>query len=670
MNPKSEARAAPASRVVIENIEPAVLGGRYPAKRTVGDTVTVSADVHADGHDVIRAVIRWRNARARGWSEAPMEPGGNDRWTGSFVVTAIGTAEFAIEAWIDAFAGWRRDLEKKIAAEQDVSVELLVGAEIVASAAERAPGADRRRLAEWADRLAGRTDAPMVERIEAALDAAEAGLLARHPDRSRSAVTETPLRITVDPVRARFSAWYEMFPRSASPDPDRHGTFTDVEARLPYVAGMGFDVLYLPPIHPIGRTHRKGRNNAESAAPGDPGSPWAIGGPEGGHTAIHPELGTLDDFRRLVTSARALGIEVALDLAFQCSPDHPWVKEHPEWLRTRPDGSIQYAENPPKKYQDIYPIDFDTPEWKSLWDALLGVVDHWIDQGVRVFRVDNPHTKPYPFWEWLIANVKERHPDVIFLAEAFTRPRVMERLAMLGFSQSYNYFPWRNTGRDLREYLTLLTRTDRRDYFRPNLWPNTPDILPEFLQIGGRTAFRIRLILAATLGASYGIYGPAFELCESRATEPGREDYLDSEKYERKTWNLDDPGNIAPLITRINRIRRENAALQDNFRLRFHETSNEAVLAYTKTTPDFANTILTVVNLDPHHRHSSFVELPPGEFDLGADRPFQVHDLLSDARYLWSGGRHYVELDPEVMPAQIFRVRRRVRTEHDFDYYL
>jgi starch synthase (maltosyl-transferring) len=464
-----------------------------------------------------------------------------------------------------------------------------------------------------------------------------------------------------------------MFPRSAGADGE-HGTFRDLESRLDYVAGMGFDVLYLPPIHPIGTTHRKGKNNARTALPGDVGSPWAIGSPEGGHKSVHPELGTLEDFRRLVRTAREKGLEIALDVAFQCSPDHPYVAEHPDWFRTRPDGTIQFAENPPKKYEDIVPFDFDTADRRALWDELASVFEHWIAQGVEIFRVDNPHTKPFRFWEWLIDRIHAEHPEVIFLSEAFTRPKVLYRLAKLGFTQSYNYFPWRNHKGELVEYFTELTRSEVVEYCRPSLWPNTPDILTERLQGGGRPAFAQRLVLAATLGASYGIYGPAFELQESAPREPGSEEYLDSEKYQLRSWDLERPDSLRDLIARVNRIRRENPALQQNRTLVFHGVDNDRMLCYSKSAEEHSNVVLVVVNLDPHHRQSGWTSLDLEALGLGEeareDRPFQVHDLITDARYLWQGGRNYVELDPHAVPAHVFRIRRRVRREEDFDYFV
>ncbi|HZA57031.1 MAG TPA: alpha-amylase family glycosyl hydrolase, partial [Candidatus Udaeobacter sp.] len=453
-------------------------------------------------------------------------------------------------------------------------------------------------------------------------------------------------------------------------NPGAHGTFQDCEQRLSYIAGMGFDVLYLPPIHPIGRSFRKGKNNDLIAGPQDVGSPWAIGAKEGGHKAIHPQLGSLEDFRRLVAKAREFGIEIALDIAFQCTPDHPYVREHPEWFRKRPDGSIQYAENPPKKYQDIYPLDFERDDWKELWDELKSVFIFWSEQGVRIFRVDNPHTKSFLFWEWVIAEVKRDYPDALFLAEAFTRPKVMYRLAKLGFTQSYTYFAWRNTKWELTEYFTELTQTEIADFFRPSLWPNTPDILTEYLQFGGRPAFMTRLVLAAMLGASYGIYGPAFELCENVPREPGSEEYLNSEKYEIKHWNLDRPDSLKDFIARVNRIRQENHALQGDRNLRFHAVDNPEIICFSKHTDDLNNVIVVVVNLDPHHPQSGRVELATEELGLDPQQPFQMHELLTDARYLWHGTINYVQLNPQSVPAQIFRVRHRLRREQDFDYFL
>ena len=647
-------------RVAIEAVSPEVEAGRFPAKRSLGERVAVEADVFADGHDAVACVIRYRHQSEEAWTEVPMVALVNDRWRAEIMVSQLGRYVYTVQGWVDRFQTWRRQLAKRIAAGQDVAQELKLGAQLVEAAAKRAQGAESAVLAKHAAGLAGG---------DAAIGKDLVDLMDRFADRSEAVTYPRELEMLVDPQRARFSAWYELFPRSAG-EPGRHGTFRDVEKRLPYIAGMGFDVLYMPPIHPVGRTNRKGANNSVKASPGEPGSPWAIGSVEGGHKSIAPELGTLDDFRHLLGAAKEKGLDVALDIAFQCSPDHPYVREHPEWFRHRPDGSIQYAENPPKKYEDIVPFDFECEAWRELWGELLSIVTYWIDKGVRIFRIDNPHTKPFPFWEWLIGEVKRDNPDVIFLAEAFTRPKVMYRLAKCGFTQSYTYFAWRHTAWEITQYFTELTQTPVSDYFRPNLWPNTPDILTEYLQTGGRPAFAARLVLAATLGANYGIYGPAFELCEARAKEPGSEEYVDSEKYQLRSWNIDSPDSLREMITLVNEIRRENVALQSDRGLRFHTTENESLIAYTKSTTDLADVVLTVVNLDPHHTQAGMVTLPLKDLGLDTDKSYQAHELLSGARYMWNGARNYVEINPHAAPAQIFRFRRRVRSEHDFEYFL
>jgi starch synthase (maltosyl-transferring) len=654
------------SRVVIEGVDPAIDGGRFPIKRTVGEEVVVSADVFTEGHDLPAAALRYRPAAEEEWSEVRMEPKGNDRWEARFPVTVLGRYEYTVQAWVETFASWRRDLARKADAGQDVGPDLLEGAELIRQAARRA-GDDRDRLARQAEAV-GRGGDPAV-RVQAALDPALADVMARHADRNRSTTYAPILTVYVERERARFGAWYELFPRSTATEPGRHGTFRDLEERLPYVAGMGFDVLYLPPIQPVGRSFRKGSNNSLTAGPNDPGSPWGIGSAEGGHTAVHPDLGTLADFDHLMAAAHDHGLEIALDIAFQCSPDHPWVREHPGWFRHRPDGSIKYAENPPKKYQDIYPLDFECEDWRSLWAALRDVVLFWCDRGVRIFRVDNPHTKPFAFWEWMIAEVRERFPDALFLSEAFTRPKVMRHLAKGGFSQSYTYFTWRNAKAELIAYFTELTQTQVREYMRPNLFANTPDILPEYLQYGGPAAFRVRLVLAATLGATYGIYGPPFETFTHQAVKPGSEEYLDSEKYQVRRWDWDSPSAFREFIALVNRIRRENPALHDNDRLRFYPCDNEQILFYGKTTPDLSNIVLVVVNLDPHHAQSGWVHLPLEEFGLRPGDSYQAHDLLTGGRFLWSGPTNYVLLDPSAASAHILLLRKRVRTERDFDYF-
>lgn len=651
------------ARAVIERVSPEVDAGRFPVKRVVGEEVLVEADVFTDGHDQLRSLLRHRPVGSKTWFEVPMTALGNDRWQASFQVTALGRHEYTVVAWVDRFLTWRHDLARRKDAE-DILVALQVGAMLAAAAAERTDGVDARRLQEMAAAL--RDSEPEAGRALAQSDDL-AALMAAHGVRLFATEYKRVLEVVVDSVRSRFSAWYELFPRSCGEN-GAHGTFADVEKRLPEIAAMGFDVLYLPPIHPIGRVFRKGPNNSLTAGPNDPGSPWAIGAAEGGHRDIHPELGSAADFRHLVTEARARGLEVAMDIAFQCAPDHPYVSAHPEWFRHRPDGSIQYAENPPKKYQDIYPFDFESDDSNALWQELKGVVDHWIGEGVRIFRIDNPHTKPFPFWEWLIGGVKAEHPDVIFLAEAFTRPRIMHRLAKLGFTQSYTYFTWRNTQKELTDYFTELARHQSREYFRPNLWPNTPDILPEFLQYGGRPAFLLRVALAATLGANYGIYGPAYELMEHEARDPGGEEYLDSEKYQLRQRDLKRPDSLRDYIARLNRVRRENPALQSDWSLAFHPIDNPLMLCYSKTAGD--DTLVMVANLDPHNVQAGWIELPLSDLGVPDDAPFQAHDLLSGARFLWQGTRNFVRLDPAASPLHILRLRRRLRSERDFDYFL
>ncbi len=657
-------------RVVIESLEPEIDGGKYPIKRTLGERVLVEADIHADGHDVLSAVVLYRPDRESACREAVMRPLVNDRWQGQFNVESLGSYFYTVRAWVDAFQSWSRDTVKKFEAGQDISVAAVMGARLIQSAADRAKGTDSQKLDQFAAELTVLSRAGGEAVATLARNAELVALMGRYADRRRATTYDKLLGVTVDREKARYSTWYEMFPRSCAAELNRHGTFRDCMHRLGYASQMGFDVLYFPPIHPIGRTQRKGRNNTPQPSPDDPGSPWAIGADEGGHVAIHPHLGTIEDFKELHKKARELGIEIALDLAFQCSPDHPYVKEHKEWFLQRPDGSVQYAENPPKKYEDIYPFYFESEAAQKLCDELKRVVFYWIEQGVHIFRVDNPHTKPFDFWEWLIKEVRWKYPEVIFLSEAFTRPKVMHRLAKLGFSQSYTYFTWKNTKWELTEYFTELTQTPVREFMRPNVWPNTPDILTEYLQYGGRPAFMARLVLAATLSANYGIYGPAFELCENKALRQGSEEYLNSEKYQIRAWDIASPDSLKGLISRVNEIRRENPALQSDWSLRFHQLDNDQLIAYSKATEDLSDIILVIVNLDPRYKQSGWVELPLGDFQLASHQPYQVHDLLTDARYLWHGARNYVELSPSVLPAHIFKVRRRMRTERDFDYFL
>ncbi|MBK8120940.1 MAG: alpha-1,4-glucan--maltose-1-phosphate maltosyltransferase [Sulfuritalea sp.] len=640
-------------RAVIDRVIPEVDGGRFPIKRTVGEQVNVEAHILVDGHDQLRCLLRHRPAGETTWTELPLMLLNNDRWQGNFKVTDPGRHQYTIVAWVDRFLTWRHDLSRRQDA-ADIAVALQVGEILLHAAAARASRGDAKRLKDWGTRLNG-AGTPEAGRDLAQSDELGA-LMAANGERPFITEYDRVLEVVVDVERARFSSWYELFPRSCGPDDETHGIFVDVIAQLPDIAAMGFDVLYLPPIHPIGRAFRKGPNNSLAAGPNDPGSPWAIGAAEGGHRDIHPELGSREDFRELVGRARAHGLELALDIAFQCAPDHPYVTEHPQWFRHRPDGSIQYAENPPKKYQDIYPFDFETEDWQALWQALKGVVEHWIGEGVRIFRVDNPHTKPFAFWEWLIGGVKADHPDVIFLAEAFTRPKIMHRLAKLGFTQSYTYFTWRNTKDELSEYFTELAQHESREYFRPNLWPNTPDILHEFLQHGGRPAFKLRVALAATLGASYGIYGPAYELMEHLALKPGTEDYVDSEKYQLRRWDLDRPDSLRPFIARLNLIRGEHRALQSDWSLRFHSVDNPLMLCYSKTAGD--ETLVMVASLDPLYIQSGWIELPLHEFGLAYDAAYPVHDLLSGVGFTWQGHRIFVRLDPQAFPMHILHLRR------------
>lgn len=658
-------------RVVIEDLGPAVDAGRFPIKRVPGEPVRVEAAIFTDGHDRIAARLRWQREDEADWQEAPLTPQANDRWYGVFIPAEIGRYRFTVSAWIDSFQTWRHDLTRR-EGEGDIALALRIGAELIEAAAARAAPAapaDAEQLREIAAAVLDEGSALEVRRA-CALDDALATLMDRHCERRFATEAERALSVRVEPELARFSAWYEFFPRSCGPDVHRYGTLRDCEARLAYAKSMGFDIVYLPPIHPIGHTARKGPNNVLESSPDDPGSPWAIGASEGGHKSVHPWLGGIDAFRDFVRMAREMDLEVALDIAFQTSPDHPDVKAHPEWFRWRPDGTVQYAENPPKKYQDIYPFNFESDAWESLWRELKSVFDFWIAEGVRVFRVDNPHTKPFPFWEWCLGALQREHPELIFLSEAFSRPRIMYRLAKLGFSQSYTYFTWRNTKHELTEYLTELTRTELREFFRPNFWPNTPDILPEYLQLGGRPAFMVRLVLAGTLSSNYGIYGPAFELLEHEPLRPGSEEYLNSEKYQLRQWDVERPDSLSGLITRLNRVRRENPALQRTDNLQFHRIDNEQLISYSKHDATSGNALLIVANLDPYHTQSGWMELPLERFGLDPHQPYQVHDLLSGKRFLWQGRRNYVELDPHALPAHVFRVRRRVRTERDFEYFM
>ena len=697
------------SRVVIEEVEPRVNGGRHPACRVVGDEVTVRAAIFADGHDLVRARLLFKHSSERRWQFVPMTAGVNDAWSGAFTVDRLGMWNYSLIGWVDHFATWLSDLNKRLAAQPasqppavagppidagaaaapyasgpnvpgglqagaqiavgDVALALRTGAVLLEHAAARARGADMRNLSDAARALnaLGQEnrvyyDFPLTQEL--------VQLAQKYPDLSLATRWEPDLCLWVDRERARFSAWYEVFPRSTAKEPGRHGTFADVEAQLPEITAMGFDILYLPPIHPIGRAFRKGKNNSVTAAPDDVGSPWAIGDSEavkapahpddqGGHKSIHPDLGNFEDFALLVNATRANGMEIALDIAFQCSPDHPWVKEHPEWFTIRPDGSIQYAENPPKKYQDIYPLNFESTDWRGLWEELYSVFEFWITRGVLVFRVDNPHTKAMPFWEWCLGALRTKYPEVLFLAEAFTRPHPMYWLAKVGFTQSYTYFTWRNTKYELESYLEEITRPPVSDFFRPNFWPNTPDILHKTLQEGGRPAFMMRLLLAATLTANWGIYGPAFELCENAPARPApgkteSEEYLNSEKYEIRQRDRNAPGSLVPLITQVNRIRRESPALQRNDTLRFHATDNPQLLCYSKSAP--GETLLMIVSLDAAYAQAGWTDLDLDALGLPPNESYFVEDLLSGARYTWHDRRNYVALRPGVQPGHILRI--------------
>lgn len=660
-------------RVIIEDVKPQIDCGRHSAKRTVGDVVTVTAAIFADGHDHIAGRLLFRHEKDRDWRSTPLAFLTNDLWSAAFTVDKPGIWHYTLEAWIDHFGTWCADLQKRlqaqhdpaadaVSASQNIPLALRTGAALLEEVVPRAKGTDAKLLEQvlvslrWlAEQKTDTTEYPLCEEI--------VGLVNRYPDFNRATRYHRDLPLWVDRERARFSTWYELFPRSASPDPRRHGTLNDVVSLVPEIAAMGFDVLYLPPIHPIGSAFRKGPNNNVVASPGDPGSPWAIGAKEGGHTAIHPQLGTLVNFKNLVAACRAHGMELALDIAFQCSPDHPWVSEHPDWFIKRPDGSIQYAENPPKKYQDIYPLNFESSGWRGLWQALHDVFAYWIEHGVCIFRVDNPHTKALCFWEWCIAEIHKKYPDVIFLAEAFTRPHVMYSLAKAGFTQSYTYFTWRNTRDELQQYFEEITKPPVSDFFRPNLWPNTPDILHATLQNGGRPAFMQRVILAATLGASYGIYGPAFELGESLPARPGSEEYLNSEKYQLRQWDRRAQHSIAPLITRLNQIRRENPALQSDGSLHFHPADNPHLLCYSKMAGD--NIILVAINLDPAQEQAGWIDLDLKHLSIAHEQAFDVEDLLTGTHYNWHGRSNYVALRPEVMPAHIFRIVREPRAGDD-----
>lgn len=634
-------------RVLIEGVQPLVDGGLYPAKRTQGERVDVTANIFGDGHDHIRAEIRYRleSGPAR---TLEMNQIINDDWIASFTAEQKGTYYVEVRAWVDHLDTWFDGIRKKINAGLKVSVELLEGAAYLRAAA---PG-DASVLA-----MAAKLEDPKGydAAVAAVQSPAFATMVHAHPYRHFETTYERELVIQVEDARARFTTWYELFPRSSSLQPGKHGTFQDTIRLLPRIAAMNFDVLYLPPIHPIGKVNRKGKNNSTTAQPGEPGSPWAIGSDEGGHKSIHRELGTLQDYQRLIAEAKKAGIDVAMDIAFQCAPDHPYVKEHPEWFRQRPDGTIQYAENPPKKYQDIYPFDFETEQWKDLWFELRDVIFYWIDAGVKIFRVDNPHTKPIPFWQWVIAETNKKYKDIIFLAEAFTRPKIMASLAKVGFTQGYTYFTWRVNKAELTEYMNELVYGPSRNYFRPNFWPNTPDILPWHLQHQGENIFIIRLALAATLSSNYGMYGPPYEFFENQPVE-GKEEYFNSEKYEIKTYDWRKTNRMTDLVTLLNKARRENPALQSTWNLQFCNIENSNLIAYVKTTDDLSNCILVIVNLDQHGKQSGYVQIPKERLRLGDKINLKLHDLITDEHFTWTQEWNFVELEPNKLPFHLFKV--------------
>lgn len=668
------------SRVVIEDVTPQIECGKFAVKRIVGETIEVRAAIFGDGHDHVAARLLYKPEHEQEWRTAPMHALGNDIWSGGFCVDEIGLWHFTVQGWIDHFDTWSSDLEKRIDAQsdaladnsetseddrkrateiqeqlrKDIALAFRTGASLVDRAGADATGEDAKKLKSLAATLRAYAEKPSA-RYENPLTPELIKITERYPDLSYATTYEKQLPIRVDRERARFSSWYEFFPRSAGTE-GKHGTLRDAAALIPQIADAGFDVIYFPPIHPVGRAFRKGKNNSVVAEADDVGSPWAIGASEGGHTDILPELGTLTDFDFLLGTAKRCGVEIAMDIAFQCAPDHPWVLNHPEWFSIRPDGSIQYAENPPKKYQDIYPLNFESKDWNNLWRELLHVFLFWARRGVRIFRVDNPHTKALPFWEWCIREVQKQFPDVIFLAEAFTRPHVMYGLAKRGFTQSYTYFTWREMAGEIREYLTEITQPPVSDFFRPNFWPNTPDILPGSLKTGLRASFQMRAVLAATLCSNWGVYGPAFELMEHMPAKPGSEEYLNSEKYQVRVWSRENTNSLLPFLKTLNQTRHEHVALQSNDTLRFHGTDNEQLLCYSKRSGD--DVVLMVVNLDPRTTQSGWTQLDMQALGLHENEPYEVHDALTSEVYRWSGPYNFVLLNPEKMPAHVLHVRQ------------
>lgn len=647
-------------RVSIDNLSPEIDCGRSPIKRIINEHLNINVDIYGDGHDKVDAVLLYREksfgkGRENKWKEKPLNFEGNDHWSAQLSFPSTGSYEYTIEAWIDHFATWQYGLKKKYEAGQDITTELKIGAQLIEENISRGNASQKKKLQSWVDIL--NRDVNDQKSVSLALSDQVTQLMYSLRDRTRSTRYHKNLEVWVQRERALFSSWYEFFPRSTSPNHGEHGTFKTSENILPEIARMGFDVIYLPPVHPIGRSFRKGVNNATEARPEDPGSPWAIGAAEGGHKSLHPELGTMDDFISLVNKAKELGMEIAMDFAIQCSQDHPYVKEHPQWFKWRPDGTVQYAENPPKKYQDVLPVNFETVDWENLWNELKSIVEFWIDKGVKIFRVDNPHTKSFIFWEWLIKEINQKHDGIIFLAEAFTRPRVMEKLGKIGFTQSYTYFTWRNTKEEFIEYLTELTKTEMREYFRPNFWPNTPDILPISLEDKEEPSFLIRLLLAGTMSSNYGMYGPLFEFGLNEAY-PGKEEYTRSEKYEIKHWDWVKPTRIKEVITKLNQIRKENEALQSTWNIEFCDTDNDQIICFSKESQDKTNQLIIVISFDAHNTQTGWVKVPLKALGLKENQPFAVHDLLTDSKYFWENEWNYVALHPHGVPGHIFRIEK------------
>ncbi|MEC7838582.1 MAG: alpha-1,4-glucan--maltose-1-phosphate maltosyltransferase [Chlamydiota bacterium] len=654
-------------RVVIQSVTPQVNGGVFPVKKVVGESVTVQADIFSEGHHHLGADLLWKEVNENEWQRIPMSFVENDRWQAEFPTETVGNYLYTIEAWIDYYASWKEDLLKKIKAETFVNVDIEPGIQVL----ESIQGNVTRPVAKIIDSIKKKIkESTSSKQLLNYIESLELNDIPRYMLGINSVTRfDKELHVNVKRKKALFSTWYEFFPRSSNPTEAKHGTFKDCIKLIPYIASMGFDTIYFPPIHPIGKKNRKGANNTLCSDGKSPGSPWAIGSKSGGHDAINPELGTMADFHKLIKVAKKNGLEIAIDLAFQCSPDHPYLKKYPEWFKWRSDGTVQFAENPPKKYEDIVPFDFESEQWQELWNELKRVVLFWVEQGIEIFRVDNPHTKPFPFWEWLISEVNHKNPNVLFLSEAFTRPKVMKTLAKVGFDQSYTYFTWRNTKEELTTYVKDLIESSTKEYFRPNFWANTPDILPEYLQYGGKSAHIIRYALAATLSSNCGIYGPVYELIVNQAIV-GKEEYLDSEKYEVKTWDLTKNGSISELISLINKARRENPALQTTWNTKFVETENDALIAYVKKAPhDKCNHILVVVNLDYHNVRSGMIHLPLKDLCIN-DKPYLMHDLITNEKYIWAGESNYVELKPYVIPVHIFKIQSEMKKENNFDYFM